>query len=209
MKYTNDLLLEIVGKIAEAQTDRAWRIESILQFYNADDIKISSGATKFCLIIPTVDFVIKWSKDIDNEDTVREISIYEDSVANHLDCFFPKTELFAEIDGYAFVKQEKIDYAACDMRYTERRRYEKISRTVPHNLVEKMNRGVQLPNCDYCRQLDYLWAKVVISLYGKKCAKDLCDFIQKHYISDLHKANIGYKNHRPVILDFCGYFGSC
>ena len=116
MKYTNDLLLEIVGKIAEAQTNRAWRIESILQFYNADDIKISSGATKFCLIIPTVDFVIKWSKDIDNEDTAREISIYEDSVANHLDCFFPKTELFAEIDGYAFVKQEKIDYAAWDMR---------------------------------------------------------------------------------------------
>ena len=56
------------------------------------------------------------------------------------------------------------------------------------------------------RRLSREWAKLAISLYGKKTCKSLCDFIVEYGINDLHEENLGFKNNKPVILDFSGYY---
>ena len=61
------------------------------------------------------------------------------------------------------------------------------------------------PNGRYARNLDPLWAKMALVIYGKKLCKTLCEFIIENKINDLHESNIGYKNNRPIILDFSGF----
>lgn len=70
-----------------------------------------------------------------------------------------------------------------------------------------MQDGFRIKGGRYNRYLEDIWAKMVINLYGKKVAKALCEFVQENGINDLHNENIGYKNNRPVILDFSGYYG--
>lgn len=68
-----------------------------------------------------------------------------------------------------------------------------------------MEKGFRIGGC-YDRDLDTTWGKLVISLYGKQITKKLCKFIKEYKINDLHGANIGYKNGKPIILDFSGYY---
>ena len=204
----NELLLTILEEISKLQSMRAWRIDKILVSHDIFNGHIAWGASKFCLILPDVDFVIKWDNNAESSDSLKEVEVYKDAVNCNLDYFFPKTEEYAEFNGYIFIKQEKIDYPADKVNWKDTCRYKKIARTVSPKIIQKMNNEIQIAEySDYSRVLDNLWAGVVISLYGKAQAKALCDFIRKHSITDLHRSNIGYKNHRPIILDFCGYYG--
>ena len=205
----NKLLLTVLEEISKLKSMRAWRIDQILANHGILNGRVAWGASKFCLILPDIDFVIKWDNNTDSCDSAKEVEVYKDAVNCNLDYFFPKTEKYAEFNGYIFIKQEKIDYSANDVNWKDTCRYRKIARTVSPKIIQKMNSGVQIAEYSgYSRALDDLWAGVVISLYGKVQAKALCDFIRKHSITDLHRSNIGYKNHRPIILDFCGYYGS-
>lgn len=69
-----------------------------------------------------------------------------------------------------------------------------------------MKKGFYITDSDYNRELDSLWSRMVISIYGKKMCKSLCDFIRENKINDLHCHNLGYKNNKPIILDFSGYY---
>lgn len=169
-------------------------------------VKVSDGASKICLVFKTLPFVIKWNP-YGYGEAMQEVSIYQDAVKRGLEYFFPKTEFFFEYNGISFVAQEKIDFAADEV--SSSREYSKfiqrVTKTPTHKIYEKMQREFNKAGSSYRRTLDESWAKMVISLYGKNAAKALCKFIIDHQINDLHSSNIGYKNHRPIILDFSGY----
>lgn len=169
-------------------------------------VQIHDGASKICLLFKNLPFVIKYDTDGYGEAT-QEVTIYQAAVAAGLSYFFPKTELFYEHNGLSFVLQEKIDYcvsdAECDAEY--KRFIKRVTKTPTDHIYRKMQNDFNKAGRDYRRHLDEHWAKMVISLYGKKAAKALCKFVIAHNINDLHTSNIGYKNFRPIILDFSGY----
>lgn len=166
------------------------------------DIKIAEGASKICLVFKNFPFVIKWSEgDKGRDESMREVSIYGDAVAAGIEFLFPKTEFFCKLDKVSFVLQEKVDCSAWDARHDNKctKVIHRVTKTPTDYIYNKM-RG-HIPD----RTLNEDWAKMVISLYGKRVAKRWCEFITNHRINDLHQENIGYKNFRPVVLDFSGY----
>lgn len=169
-------------------------------------IEVADGASKICLIFKDFPFVIKWNT-YDYGEAMEEVSIYKDAVAKGLAFFFPKTEFFYEHNGVSFVIQEKIDYSVVDTRSKQEyvKAIRRITKTPTNKIYNKMQAEFNKAGTGMHRKLDENWAKMVISLYGKKATKSLCQFVVNHGINDLHASNIGYKNFRPIILDFSGY----
>lgn len=170
-------------------------------------VDVADGASKVCLIFKNFPFVIKWNTG-DYDEAMKEVSIYQDAVAQGLGFLFPKTEFFYEHNGVSFVLQEKIDCSAYDAmdRADYAKTINRITRTPTSKIYAKMQREFNKASQQYQRTLNEPWAKMVISLYGKKVAKSLCQFVVANNINDLHSSNVGYKNFRPIILDFSGYY---
>lgn len=173
-------------------------------------VRVRDGATKICLVFKdNTDFIVKWSYNCDDEDSesVKECRIYACAVEAGLGFLFPKTEIMGggKWGDVTVVIQDKVDYSASDCSYDKKQHYQNIARTVTNRIFQKMEDGFHIGSC-YDRDLDRTWGKLVISLYGKRVTKKLCEFIKEYGINDLHGSNIGYKNDRPIILDFSGYY---
>ena len=182
----------------------AWEVSSILRKHGYNDIEVADGASKICLIFPNTSFVVKWSP-CGYEEAMREVEVYQKAIDAHLEKFFPKTAFLVKLNDVNFVMQEKIDVTVNNLDFYARQRFQKISKTALDKIVYKMERQFKKA-ARYCkRDLDPVWAKMALVLYGKRTCKALCDFIIENKINDLHEYNIGYKNNRPIILDFSGY----
>lgn len=173
--------------------------------YKRPQVRVRNGATKICLVFEKADFIVKWSYDCDddNDEGLKECRLYALAVEAGLAFFFPKTEVLGKWGDVSVVIQDKIDYSVNDCNYETRCIYQKIGRTVTDRIFYKMENGFHTGYYD--RSLNETWGKLVISLYGKKITKKLCEFIQEYNINDLHESNIGYKDNKPIILDFGGY----
>lgn len=181
-------------------------IVMILQIYdiisNKKDISRAEGASKWVVIFNNKEYVLKWSED---NSVFMESIIYQKATDKGISFLFPETHFLGEFHGIYYSIQRKINYSAAHIPAKDRKKYVKMTKTVSENVYHRMERGFQIPNCAYNRDLHYLWAKVLISVYGKAIAKKLCDFIQTNRINDLHANNIGFCDYKPIILDFCGY----
>ncbi len=185
--------------------DTLWPVECKIEknppIHKLGTAQVAEGASKFCLVFNKLPFVVKWS---DSDEALQEVLIYRDAQIAGLQDFFPKTELLYERNNIHFVLQEKVDCTASDMDRQYRIRMNRITRTPTEKIYRKMNAEIQKTS-GFSRNLDDMWAKAAISLYGKEKCKRLCEFIINHDINDLHRRNIGYKKYKPVILDFSGY----
>ena len=180
-------------------------------------IASSNGATKECLVFPDLGYVLKWSTE--TRDAEREVAVYKKAVEANLADFFPATELVGYIvppykgdDPIAFTAQQIITNSAHKVRWQEdgiKIRLSRIAKTVPDCRISQIERQFRKADLNgYGRELDGLWAKVAVSIYGKRKVIALCDFVKKYHINDLHGSNLGYIGISPVILDFSGY-GVC
>ena len=173
----------------------------------------SNGATKECLVFPDLGYVLKWS--METRDAEREVAVYQKAVEANLADFFPATELAAYIvlptdgEAIAFTAQQIISTNAHNIMWSEggvKTRLLRIAETVPDRRISQIERQFRKADQNgYGRDLDGLWAKVAVSLYGKRKVIALCEFVKKYHINDLHSSNIGYIGISPVILDFSGY----
>lgn len=192
--------------------DDEWTINKkiVKAGYDIRKFSIYSGASKFCLVFKDTDFVLKWAHGYDSQaynEAVKEAEIYENAKCAGLECFFPKTKIFGEFNGIIFVAQEKIDFSTADVPNVKYIKYNRIAHTTANRIKDKMQKQFNeaCSNGNYTRPLNRQWAGMVLSLYGKRKAKQLCQFIIKHQINDLHSDNLGYKDDRPIIFDFSGY----
>lgn len=174
-----------------------------------DNIRVHSGASKVCLDFIRENFVIKWTYAggrYDTDEALAEVQIYEEAVRQGIQFFFPVTEVFATINGINFIWQEKIDFSVSHVSPATEKKYVHQSRTASDRICNKMQKCFdKAGDGSYARQLNKTWAKMALVLYGKKAVKHLCGFVVEHGINDLHESNLGYKNDRPIILDFSGY----
>lgn len=176
-------------------------------------IASSNGATKECLVFPELGYVLKWS--METRDAEREVAVYQEAVKANLADFFPATELAGYItsprdgEAIAFTAQQIITDCAhkiCWKKDGLKNRLVRIARTVPDCRVNQIERQFRKADQNgYGRDLDGLWAKVAVSIHGKRKVIALCEFVKKYHINDLHGSNIGYIGISPVILDFSGY----
>lgn len=176
-------------------------------------IASSNGATKECLVFPDLGYVLKWS--METRDAEREVAVYQEAVKANLADFFPATELAGYItsprdgEAIAFTAQQIITNSAHKIYWGEgglQGRLVRIAKTVPDCRVGQIERQFRKADQNgYGRDLDGLWAKVAVSLHGKRKVIALCEFVKKYHINDLHGSNIGYIGISPVILDFSGY----
>lgn len=173
----------------------------------------SNGATKECLVFPDLGYVLKWS--METRDAEREVAVYQKAVEANLADFFPATELAAYIvlpttgEAIAFTAQQIISTNAHNIMWSEgglKTRLLRIAETVPDCRINQIERQFRKADQNgYGRDIDGLWAKVAVSLHGKRKVIALCEFVKKYHINDLHSSNIGYIGISPVILDFSGY----
>ena len=176
-------------------------------------IATNNGASKECLIFPDLGYVLKWSTE--TRDAEREVAVYQKAVEANLADFFPATELAAYIvlptdgEAIAFTAQQIISINAHKIMWSAggvKNRLLRIAKTVPDCRTKQIERQFRKADQNGCgRDLDELWAKVAVSLHGKRKVIALCEFVKKYHINDLHSSNIGYIGISPVILDFSGY----
>lgn len=185
----------------------------ILREYPNIKIITNNGASKECLVFPELGYVLKWS--METRDAEREVAVYQKAVEANLADFFPATELAAYIvlptdgEAIAFTAQQIISTSAHKIRWDcdgLKTRLLRIAKTVPDCRTKQIERQFRKADQNgYGRDLDELWAKVAVSLHGKRKVIALCEFVKKYHINDLHGSNIGYIGISPVILDFSGY----
>lgn len=198
-------IIDFIKSLDIDKSTRAYRVRKKVRESGFPSVSVSDGATKICLIFKDYPFVVKWSIE-DCEDAFIEAQIYADAVKNNVQQFFPATKLLFEHNDIKFVMQEKVDTSVYDgFSRKESDRVNTIVKTVSGRIIRKVQHTCLKASPNNKRTLDHTWVAMVISLYGKKTCKSLCEFIIKHKINDLHDANVGYKNGRPVILDFSGY----
>lgn len=206
-------VIEFIEKLNIGYDTDSYDIRDTMRKLGLDvnNYSIQSGSSKYCIIFKKEDFVVKWTsgkrhQDKEKNEAYRESVLYELAVQENLQCFFPKTHFLTQSNGIYFIMQEKIDEAVADTDFDTDERYRKISKTASNKIIKKVKSAMLLGNLQCRREVDSLWISMAIILYGKKAVKRLCEFIRTYNINDLHGNNIGYKNNKPIILDFSGYF---
>lgn len=187
------------------------------EFYDLEcefGLKVFDGASKICLILDNCDYVVKFNTNekefqdsFTKNEVLREIDIYNKARESNLEIFFPETLYFIKHNEICFILQKKINYSVSDCPFCDYAKiYKQIAKTVSCKIKNKAINAMLIKNLPCVRTVNEIWISTIISLYGKKKCKQLCDFVQKNKINDLHNSNIGYLNHKPVILDFSGYY---
>ena len=200
-------IIEVLKHLEINSSDDSYDVSEKLRRYDrnlADQISVSDGASKICFVFKNKPFVIKWST-YGYKEAMEEVEIYNRAMAQNLAKFFPKTAFLIRVNGVDFVAQEKIDKAVSDCSRQDVQKFQRIAKTATDKIVFKIEREFGRAGNGYHRSLDHNWAKMAIVLYGKHACKALCEFVVANSINDLHGRNIGYKNGRPIILDFSGY----
>lgn len=170
------------------------------------------GCSKGVIVFSSMPFVIKFDSWDDNEDErgsecQRELLIYREAVKRGLECFFPETEFLCYVSDVNFYLQQKIDCQDANIRDWEyRKAIQKINRSVSGKIVSKFQSYLEKEAPFYVRHISERWISAVISLYGKKKALELENFIVEMGINDMHGNNIGWYKKKPVILDFSGFY---
>lgn len=206
--------------IQQAVSEKPVRVRSADRLSRAihreyPNVKIvtSNGASKECLVFPDLGYVLKWSTE--TRDAEREVAVYQKAIDANLADFFPTTMLAGYIvsprdgEAIAFTTQQIITNSAHKIMWNEggvKTRLLRIAKTVPDCRIKQIERQFRKADLNgYGHELDGLWAKVAVSIYGKRKVIALCEFVKKYHINDLHGSNIGYIGISPVILDFSGY----
>ena len=170
-----------------------------------NEIKIDEGATKFVLIPKGEDFVFKIGYEV-NDDGIEmdngceiEATYYQYSLCDGLDEYFATTAFYDFITTPTGHKipiyiQEKVE-PLCERGSN----CEGLTREEKDTMKSKVSSYYGGQRIDPC------WIKDFIDCYGEEELECLMQFIDENSINDLHKGNIGYKDGKPIIFDYCGY----
>lgn len=194
------MTLEEVIKVLETMP-AADRFFDFGKFAEEQGWKSASGATKFCYIIPDADFVIKFCRNNKrHNECEQEARAYQSGKKYGIERVLLETRFVYESpNGTRFFMQPKISESHDRVSRKTRQKAIRINKTVRPKMCEK------ICNSMYYDDLDRNWLSMVISLYGKRFCRSLEQWSKENRVNDLHNANIGYINGKPVILDYSGY----
>lgn len=200
-------VIQLIKELDIKPGQNVWDIEDTLyERFGYSNVDCSRGASKECIIFKNEPFVIKWCKYCHQDEAVKEVQIYERAMQAGVAKFFPPTASLCCHNGLTFIIQTKVDCSVDGCDYKTMKQYKTRYRTASPKIMAKIQTCMYKASEGECaRRLNTTWMMACLVLYGKRAVKDLCDFIIAERINDLHEGNIGWKDGRPVILDFCGY----
>lgn len=189
-------------------------LSSLSEDFDTDDaIKVSRdlscnvywGATRWCFVFPDDDFVYKIPRfySVSYDYCAREVHNYNLAKEYRVERILLKIEHVITLEnGISIYKQQKFDFDDYD---ASRLFIDKIA-----NKCESTTGEIPKKSRFHCYDSDinYLWYSRMIQLYGKKFARSFERFSKAAKVNDLHTANIGWKNDKPIILDYGGFLES-
>lgn len=108
---------------------------------------------------------------------------------------FAKTEYINIINGYEIYIQQKCD---CDYHSSSRTYSEEDEKST--TVVQSLKEG------HYSSSFALCWLIDVYNAYGEEMLINLLEFEQE-WLQDMHYGNYGYRNGKPIILDYSGFNG--
>ena len=180
------------------------------------------GATKAVIVPNNEDFVIKipfaGSNDYENQpydyDAITDTYIYDDEYdpfvplkydycrleeenyeyarENDVEDYFAKITLIDFIDGFAIYVQEKV---ASFYSSKSRTHYSEAERKALRQSYEYDLERIPLD-----------WALDFINAYGEEEFINFLNFTIDYHINDLHGENVAYRNGKPILCDYSGFW---
>lgn len=157
----------------------------------------SGGASKVCIGHDDLpDWVIKvgYTEKVSCDYATVEYNIYRLAEEAGLAHYFPKTIYLGEFGGRAFYVQE---YADCDEYAVSSDWYERLRNEYDEDGVEYDSNA--LWDAIYEMDTD---EKAFLCFHDQ----ELCNFLIKNGVGDLHEGNFGYIGSHMVIVDFSGWY---
>lgn len=186
------------------------------------DCNYNNGATKSVIIPIEEDYVVKipysgYFTDYYNENTetrdygyvdfvganntcndwdycLREVEVYSLAKEFGVEQFFCKTELMGTVNNYPIYAQEKAVIWEYIRNYDDYLEEDK-----------KEMRNILMQTAGGYSSAFLCWLCDCMKWYGKAMITSFLEFLDDNYIRDLHSANLGYVNKRPVIVDYAGF----
>ena len=225
-------ILKITGIDADANTFTSEDIENNAFWAFAEylekngynfDYNIYHGATKAVIVPNNEDFVIKIPfagyVDYDNqscdydEDTNTwiyndeydpfvplkydycrlEKENYEYARENDVEDYFAKIVLIDFIDGFAIYVQEKVEsfYSSKSRTHYSEAERKELTKSYKYEDLERIP-----PD----------WALDFIHTYGEEEFINFLNFTIDYHINDLHGENVAYRNGKPILCDYSGFW---
>ena len=189
-------ILSLLNQYSDHLSDKS-------KFHKIPNCARATGAFKECLIFPDMDYVLKvpfaFYKNSREEGNAceDEIRTYQSAKEAGVEKVFLETWFIGYLaNGRPVYGQAKADYTSNSLPENKITKYERITKTVTGNMQSRVVRGMY----DHC--VNRLWVEMFISLYGKNFARKFEAWTKETHLSDMHEGNIGYRNDKPIILDY-------
>lgn len=166
---------------------------------------LSHGETRWCFWFDDCDMVIKiprFDHGRNFDYCMRELHNYEKARAYNVERILLPIEYIGEYGSVSVYLQPRFTYSHDDMSARDSRVLREKLNNIPRRskvLSSSLN--------NLYSWVDREWYARVLQLYGKKFLASFEKFSVEAKLNDLHNGNIGWRNGRPIILDYAGYQG--
>ena len=188
-------ILDLLNQYSDSNFDNSW-------FGAIPNCGHATGAFKECIIFPDMDFVLKipfeFSKNMRKHNACEdEIKTYQSAKEAGVEKVFLETWFIGYLaNGRPVYGQAKADYTVSALPKSKIKKYGRITKTVTRNMGSRVARGM------YDHGANCLWIDMLIVLYGKKFAMKFEKWTKETRLADFHRGNIGYRNDKPIVLDY-------
>lgn len=213
--FNEEILNEVIDILQEYNffeysdaSDWWYREENHRYFTDNTGIHVEFGCTK-AVFLSDSDWVLKTNIKRDTCDKYedycrREADNYELATHEHIDNYFAACYFYKEVDGYDFYIQERIDP---DEDSISSSCYDYISSRYSkdfESIEDEDERNYRIDDAFYDMS-DEERIYAVFCDYPTDIIDAIVTFISDLDINDLHPGNFGYRESRPVIMDYSGF----
>ena len=123
-----------------------------------------------------------------------EVAIYQKALEWGIEKLFAREVCIGDIHGYPIYIQDKaIDFSEG---------FDEKTTVSPSEAYDIVNDTMMTADCTISAD----WCANVVEKWGKDTFQKLISFIEEMNINDIHNANIGYIDGKPVLIDYSGYY---
>lgn len=189
----------------------SWKFfDALCKDYHGE-ISINCGATRWCISFKKYDYVLKMPRF--EETTIdycaKELANYYQACKMHIEQILLPIEKIAVLSksNYPIYKQPKY---SCSWRGANKDFLQKLNDNMDKIYPETSKSYNILCHTQrhlYDCQISIYFLSRVMQLYGKKFLRRFCKWTNKQKVNDLHRDNYGFRNNKPVLIDYAGFYG--
>ncbi len=197
---------EVIRLMNQTFTNRVIDYDELEEFASDLGLCFSCGETRFCIFDHSWDVVLKIPRfdNVRDDYSAIEVENYKNACKLGLERIFLECGLLTNLDcDCPIYWQVKFSCSHAQLNYRKNKKErEKVEKHRHCPIYVKVKH--QMPSDRAYRDE---WLCRAYQLYGKQFFKQLCVFLKENSIGDLHQENVGWKDNKPIILDFAGYHG--